>query len=386
MPGAPEFGGKAVAVGRAVTLTVIVGKARARDVGEWHNPDVLPRSSQIVINRLPRISLATAGIVLLLGCELVGGGGEAAAPAKPLPPPLTPAITETGAKRALARHMLTMNLAQKRLSVTVAAKAETGSALEMRKAQYKIFKANKLRAYIYKFSSAVGASPKFNSHPRWFMAAATDIGGGEKTRDLMVFVQDKQGGAWRAAYSPSATRVTGALGHGIDVPDVADVVRTDDTTLVLPPGRLAAASADMLSKGKRSPSTRLFQLNGLVSERYKSVLDNREVYTKMGWKGYYTPVASPHPVYAVRTTSGGALVWYAVDFKTAGRNPGKATELTWEVDSWGDLFAPFIGRSEIRSWYTGLERQELVAYVPPQGKGKIRIIAGRWAPLALRGR
>jgi hypothetical protein len=88
-----------------------------------------------------------------------GGGADQVAA-----PPLTPAITEAEAKRTLARHMLTMNLAQKRLSVTVAAKAETGSALETRKAQYKIMRANKRRACTYKVTSALGASPRFNDY------------------------------------------------------------------------------------------------------------------------------------------------------------------------------------------------------------------------------
>jgi hypothetical protein len=339
---------------------------------------------------LPGVSVAATGLVFLTlttaGCGVLGRTSEPAAPAKPPAPPFTPALTEAEAKRVIARHMLTMNLAQRRLSVTVAARTETGSALELRKTQYKIHKANKLRGYIYKYTSASGASPKFNSYPRWFIAAPTDTGDGKKSRDLMVFVQDQQGGPWRAAYSPASARVTGPLAKGIDVPDIAEVVRPDDATLVVPPNRLAAVTADVLSKGKRSPSTPLFQLGGMVTERYKWVLENREVYTELGWKGYYTPVPSSHPVYAVRTTSGGALVWYALDYKTAGRNPGKARELTWETEAWGDLFKPFIGRSKIVSWYKGLERQELVAYVPPQGQGKIRIIAARWAPLALRGR
>jgi hypothetical protein len=164
------------------------------------------------------------------------------------------------------------------------------------------------------------------------------------------------------------------------------VVRPDDSTLVLPPGRLPAAHADMLAKGRRSPSTRLFRLNKLVTSRYSNVLDSRKIFTDLGWKGYYNPAASTHPVYAVRTTSGGALVWYAVDFKTAGRNPGRATGLLWENDNWGDLHKPFVGSSRVRSWFSGLERQELVAYVPPRDRGKIQIIAGSWSPVTLRGR
>ena len=334
--------------------------------------------------------VAVCGLVSLVlttaGCGVLARTAEPAPPAKPPAPPPTPALTEAEAKRVLVRYMLTMNLAQRRLSPTFAARVETGSALELRKAQYKIFKSNKLSAYTYKFTSAVGATPKFSGHPRWFFIAPTETGTGKKTRDLMVFVQAGQGGPWLAAYSPAGNRVTGPLAKGIDVPDVADVVPLDDTSLVLSPGRLPAAHADMLSKGKRSPWTPMFQLNTEVTRRYKSLLASREVFTKLGWKGYYTPVASSHPVYAVRTTSGGALVWYAVDFKTAGLNPGKATDLTWEDTAWGDLHKPFVGRSDIRSWFQGSERQELVTYIPPQGQGKIQVIASRWSPVTLRGR
>jgi hypothetical protein len=164
------------------------------------------------------------------------------------------------------------------------------------------------------------------------------------------------------------------------------VVRPDDASLVLAPGRLPAAHADMLAKGKGSTSTRLFQLNSMVTQRYQNVRESRKIFTDLGWKGYYTPAASTHPTYSVRTTSGGALVWYAVDFKTAGRNPGDATGLVWKTGNWGDLHKPFVGASKVRSWFNGLERQELVAYIPPKGKGKIQIIAGSWSPVTLRGK
>ena len=329
--------------------------------------------------------IMTALAVMLAGCDFRAAEDEPAA-AKPAPPTPTPAVTESQAKKIIARYASVLNRAGRRLSGSIAADAETGSALEIRKAQYKIFKANKLTTYSYKYTSAVGASPTFSGYPRWFLLAPVDRGTGKRVRNLIIFVQEKAGGPWLAAYTPQAARATGSLGKGIDVPDVAEVVRPDDATLAMAPGRLPAAHADMLAKGRRSPSTRLFQLNKLVTSRYRSVLDSREIFTDLGWKGYYNPVASTHPVYAVRTTSGGALVWYAVDFKTAGRNPGDAAGLLWDNDSWGDLHKPFVGSSKVQSWYTGLERQELVAYVPPKGKGKIQIIAGSWSPVNLRGR
>jgi hypothetical protein len=68
--------------------------------------------------------------MVVAGCGLLDKADQAA-PTTPAPPPFTPAITQAAATKVLTRHVSTMNLAQRRLSATVAARAVTGSALEM---------------------------------------------------------------------------------------------------------------------------------------------------------------------------------------------------------------------------------------------------------------
>jgi hypothetical protein len=86
----------------------------------------------------------------------------------------------------------------------------------------------------------------------------------------------------------------------------------------------------------------------------------------------------------VRTKSGGALVWFGLDLHHSYRNKGK-TSMVWETESSGDMQKGFGAPSEVTSSITRQERYELVAYIPPKGKGTMRLIAGRWFPLSVRG-
>ena len=302
----------------------------------------------------------------------------------PRPTPVR-ALSAAEAKQVVARYAMTMNLANRRFDRRRAKLAETASALQMRYAQYTFYRANKWPIPSRRYTAPSGVTPAFTGYPRWFFAALTFRGSGPVSRDVPVFVQKSAGALWHAAYVPLAAGSTWALGKSIDVADVPDVVPLNDAGLVLPPDRLASSYADVVSRGTRSASARLFRLSGLLTARSREVRANREVLLKLNWKGYYRPRASTHPTYAVRTTSGGALVWCAVDFATAARNQGSRT-VTFTVVSYGDQAKAFLGRLLISKSYTGLEREEILAYVPPKGNGKIQILAQRWSPLALKGR
>ncbi|MBC6458502.1 hypothetical protein [Actinomadura sp. HBU206391] len=285
----------------------------------------------------------------------------------------------------ITRYATTMNLANRRFDRRRATLAETASALQMRSAQYTYYRANKWPIQPRRYTAPSGATPAFTGYPRWFFAALAFRGSGPVSRDVPVFVQKSAGAPWQAAYVPLAAGSTFALGKSIRVADVPDVVPPGDAGLVLPPDRLASSYADVLSRGTRSANARQFRLSGLLTARFRYVRTNREVLPKLNWKGYYRPRASAHPTYAVRTTSGGALVWCAVDFATAARNQGNR-KITFTVASYGDQARAFLGKLLISKSYTGLEREEILAYVPPKGKGKIQILAQRWSPLALKGR
>ncbi|MGH3389335.1 MAG: hypothetical protein ACRDOO_10705 [Actinomadura sp.] len=309
------------------------------------------------------------------------------APAAPPPPSPEPAVSKAAARRALAGYTALVNQANRRLDPRLAARAATGSTLEMQTAKFKVFKANKIRIEPYKYGSVMAASPLFTGHPKWFFAALTDRGSKPYTRDIVVLVQDQAGGPWRAAYTPLATTpVTGPLARGVDVADFPEVAPPDDPSLVLAPAQLPGALAEVLNQGSRSDHYRSITLAPWIKSRYQSLRGDKKTFQSNGWSGAAGYAAARTPTYAVRTTSGGALVWSAIELRESFRHTRRGNGITWEHDSWGDLLSPFMGRAKANTSLTTVERIEMLAYVPPKAGGKVRFLATRWAPISIKGR
>ncbi|WP_203884248.1 hypothetical protein [Planotetraspora kaengkrachanensis] len=320
------------------------------------------------------------------GCSFIDGGKPVSASKPPAPPPSpTPALSEKAAMTALQRYMLGINAANGKLNSGLASKVEVGSAQQVHNAQYKVFKQNRLKIRPVKYTAGLAAAPKFSGYPKWFFAAATDSGSKPATRDILLFVQEKAGAPWRVAYAPFSRTATGPIASGVDVEDFPDVVPAGDPGLVVSPGKVAPALADVITRGTRSTWAKQFTLGRLVKAQYQGLLATRKAYVGNNWTGTSKAVAATTPVYAVRTKSGGALAWFGVDVKASYRGKANAAGMTWESSDFGDFQKGFGMPSTVRSSITSVERNEMLAYIPPKGKGKVQIIANRWFPVSAKG-
>jgi hypothetical protein len=346
-----------------------------------------------------RLSPAAAVVVALVlavgGCSDTGDTGdtgdadrpaaaESSKPASPPPSP-SPALNPRGVDSVLELYLAAITKANGKLDPSLAAKVEAGSAHQVHSAQYRVYKKNGLRYAKVKYTGGLASAPKFTGHPKWFFSATTDRGSEPATRDMLVFVQEQSGAPWRVVYAPFSRTATGPIHPGVDVEDFPAVVPLDDAGLAVAPGKVAAALAHAASFRDKSPYHGRFT-GRLVDSAVRTLIDNRSAFTGNGWTGSSRAVDARTPVYAVRTKSGGALVWFGLNFVHAYRSNGDNSGMTWDTEGWGDLHEGFGLPSTVRSSIDRLERNELVAYIPPKGKGKIHIIAGRWFPLSVRGR
>jgi hypothetical protein len=335
---------------------------------------------------------ATALVVALMFATAGCGGDQedaedraATVSAKPSPRPKpTPAISTRGAEDVLKRYLAAISQANTKLDPARAAKTETGSALKIHSAQYRVYRKNDLRYPPVKYVGALGAAPMVTGYPRWFFTAATDRGSEPATRDFLLFVQDRSGAPWRVTYAPFSSRATGTIAPGVDVADFPAVVAAGDNHLDTPPGKVAAVLASAVTQGSKSPYAQRFAQDAPFEAVRGKIIDNRSAYTSNDWAGTSRAVAAPTPVFAVRTKSGGALVWFGLDLLHSYRNKGD-TNMVWDTESAGDMQKGFGLPSEVTSSITRQERYELVAYIPPKGKGTMRLLASRWFPLSVRG-
>lgn len=335
---------------------------------------------------------ATALVVALMFATAGCGGDQedaedraATVSAKPSPRPKpTPAISTRGAEDVLKRYLSAISQANTKLDPARAAKTETGSALKIHSAQYRVYRKNDLRYPPVKYVGALGAAPMVTGYPRWFFTAATDRGSEPATRDFLLFVQERSGAPWRVTYAPFSSRATGTIAPGVDVADFPAVVAAGDNHLDTPPGNVAAVLASAVTQGSESPYAKRFAQDARFQAVRGKIVDNRSAYTSNDWAGTSRAVAAPTPVFAVRTKSGGALVWFGLDLLHSYRNKGD-TNMVWDTESAGDMQKGFGLPSEVTSSITRQERYELVAYIPPKGKGTMRLLASRWFPLSVRG-
>lgn len=331
-----------------------------------------------------RAAVLIGALVPATACGLLGD--HQSAPPRPQPSP-SPALTRGEADKVLVRYELRANLANRHLSPQLATVALSGSALQIQVAKYRIAKVNHIRLSPYRYNMALSAEPKLTGYPRWFFAALTNTGSRPVSREIAVFVQDRPGAQWRAAYTPITTlRVTGSVAPGVDFTDFPDIPAPNDAGLATAPGRLPGALADLLNNGRRSAYYRSIRTTTWIVNAHRHLTQDREAYLRDGWNGSGGYAPAPFPTYTVRTTSGGALVWSAVDLRENYRHVHPGSGFTWRSAIWGDLLHPFIGHSAAkRSLSTG-ERFEFLAYVPPRGGGRVRFLADRWFPFLVKGR
>jgi hypothetical protein len=170
----------------------------------------------------------------------------------------------------------------------------------------------------------------------------------------------------------------------VDVADFPAVVVGGDNHAEIAPTQVPGILADALTQGSKSPFAKRFAQDDIFRIARAKIVDNRRIYTENDWAGTSRAAAAPTQVFALRTKSGGALVWFGIDLVHSYRNKGD-TNMVWRTTTVGDLQRGFGLPSEVTTSITRQERYELVAYIPPKGKGTMRLVASRWFPLSVRG-
>lgn len=316
--------------------------------------------------------------------NLVGKAGSKAEPAtKPPAPSPAPALTPAQAKRTVVSWSKAFNRAAKKYDIKAAEKIETGALLEGHRAEFKILKFNDLKVPPMSATRDL-TIPKFTGWPKWFTVTMTSAAE-TPVVDQVIFVQQKKDGPWQAASDTVVDKkVLKKLGSAVAAPADAEVVPAGDASLAIAPSRLPMAHAHAIRYGPRSPYAKLFGRTVDVPGEFKELVDAHKLFTKHRWTGRMTVYGSPHPVYVLRTPSGGAVAFYSVDTRAAYKRSKGDISFSWNGGI-GKLYPALIGREYAEDEITRVERSEYAAYIPPKGEGRIQIVATRWTPVSAEG-
>jgi hypothetical protein len=151
--------------------------------------------------------------------------------------------------------------------------------------------------------------PRVTTYPRWFVEQGTTRFGG----NLFVMVQSQPGGPWREAQTLSWSGAAPAQLSGISVDrqGYAAAVAPGQTSLAVPPGRLPAQYVQLVG-GTPGAASALYAAGDATAGW---IATQRRVVTEApadGWQVSFS-YAVPAPAYALRTTAGGAVVFFSFD-------------------------------------------------------------------------
>lgn len=221
--------------------------------------------------------------------------------------------------------------------------------------------------------------PRKTAGPPWFVASGARSGSTD--RDLVLFARTAAGKPFTAAYALT-------LEAGTPLPRVGagrvGAVPVSDDRLAAKPGALATMHANIEQYGPMTPDARAFEPSAWTTTVHTTGADDGRTARKAGYIYYRSYHDSGYPAYALRTASGGALVFYAVldelsvskDTPSAKRAPLKLTK----------SLAGVVGARQVRSQFQAVSVRQYVAYDPPRGRGKVRVLASDGGPVGGVGR
>jgi len=301
-------------------------------------------------------SLALPPLLLLASSAACSGSSSSAESSAP------PALTKDQAAQVLQRFVATANRASRDLDDETLAAVEGAPQLTMDAAAYKLRRAAKYKPADVQVTKPYFYIPRLSGYPHWFAADVITGSGKDTLRHAMLFTQDKAGGPWLLTGDPYAADASLSK-VALDKNGYATAVSPTTTGLTLPPDKLAPAHAALLSEGPKAPGAAGLAAGPKTTQAYDALRQAEDQLGKGGvtLSSKFAPEASP--VRVLKTTDGGALVWYLVRQNEAYSSPKRG-----RLAVTGDL----IGLAPASAAKTRLDTTVLVQYlaaVPPKGKG-----------------
>ena len=212
-----------------------------------------------------------------------------------------PVVTKSQAEQILSNYQSINNRANADLDSNLLATVETGAQLEMDRAGYRLRRVKKDKYTPFTYSRPAFYIPRQDTFPKWFAVDATS----DSTRHALLFVQDRAGGPWLLAADPFPS--SGLSGVALDKDGYATAVNPTDGDAAVEPRKVAGVHAATLSSGTGGMAP------GPYTTESRSALT--KVESELRKRGVtLTSDFAPDQQrsFALRTTGGGALVWYVV--------------------------------------------------------------------------
>jgi hypothetical protein len=234
-----------------------------------------------------------------------------------------PAITIAGARAVFQRYLSVSDSAAASGDMATGLSVVADAAWESAHAEYTALASSGTPVPRYQYGTADFYVPKAENYPHWFVAKAPQrsLNGSGTGTVLMVFGQSKKGAMWNLDGSTMLSPGQSIPAIALDADGYATPLPTYDQNLLVPPNAVGATQASVVNQGPGAPSAAVIthgpQTTGLYAQQAAAV----RMIAVQGLEYTWYMEGATFPVYALRTTDGGALVLYGMFVDTTYSHP-----------------------------------------------------------------
>jgi hypothetical protein len=310
------------------------------------------------------------------GHGTVPGAGRVSPSAVPGPQD-PPAISKADAENVVASYSQVNNKANAAYSDSLLSTIEGGSSYTMDAGAYRFELGQSGRpAYVpFQLTGATYYIPRMpqGSYPRWFTVKATyttTAAGKTLATAYIVFAQDAAGAAWKDVTEPDILPGQSPPQIAVDSSGYAQAVPPNAGGLNVAPGKIGQVTAEWLDQLAASKS------DSVIKDESGNLTDLQdEVFWRSGQGGTTLNATDTHSapagqVFALRTTSGGALVFYATAAQLTLTEPNGAPFGGLNIPGYYSA-ANSAGLTSATVGYV----EQFATYIPPAGSNARDVVA-----------
>ncbi|MFC4910408.1 hypothetical protein [Actinomadura gamaensis] len=273
---------------------------------------------------MPRIDRAATAVLALLAlaasASACGGGGTKAkvtpAPPRPTPTPvpLTPQLAADRFRSWSVNDDVARASGDERLALSWVVDGQYAlTAAEFRKASHDgdpvpRFSYGQPTFYVPKFQEV-------KTFPQWFVAAVprTEQGKPKSTRTaLMAFILRSPGDQWKLSLETDLDPKAKLPKVVLDGQGYATALLTGDTSVLIRPRDLPGIQATIAAEGPSSVASKVMASGPVTTGMNADIQAARKKARHQGLGFSSVVVATPYPIFALRTEQGGGLVLYSL--------------------------------------------------------------------------
>lgn len=223
--------------------------------------------------------------------------------------------------------------------------------------------------------------PRLTGTAQWFAVFAVQPVTGNRV--LLVFARPDARHRFTAAYRVALRPRTKlpqvrASSHG-----GVRVAAAQDNRLVVRPDALAELHARIEQYGASTSGAAHVEPSEWTTAPHATLSKDIRAAEKKGFSYRRTYHPSGYPTYALLTATGGALVWYSVADELSVHRTDRSAHRPLKLSH---AMGGIIGTRKAHASFQVASVREYVAYVPPRGKGKVRLIGATGGPVGGIGR